>query len=332
MNVCGPDSSLAIEGLHGCRIFTVKRLGSTIRTTSDAEGEDEALAVPANSESYAASGLGAALASDAQAVLQAAAAGPQTATAHFAEWESHTRGIGSALMAQMGYVSGSGLGMEGTGCVNPVHMQPLRTKAGLGNEASLADSAPHAKRKRKRGGERNARRKKAADHMQARSIAKDEEQATELTTGHAGIFAFINGNLGDSSVAAGELRRRHSSTSSEPVLKDWQLHMKQQKQRPPSSVQPQVAAGTAGSAPASDKAASQRQALASSQDTITALQQKVKHYTQMAARNAGDRTIHEQVKVKLKRAKDELAKAEASQIAAHSAIHAQEKQKKWMKF
>lgn len=29
-------------------------------------------------------------------------------------------------------------------------------------------------------------RKKAADHMQARSIAKDEEQATELTTGHAG--------------------------------------------------------------------------------------------------------------------------------------------------
>lgn len=39
-----------------------------------------------------------------------------------------------------------------------LQMQPLRTKAGLGNEASLADSAPHAKRKRKRGGERNARR------------------------------------------------------------------------------------------------------------------------------------------------------------------------------
>ena len=54
--------------------------------------------------------------------LQAAAAGPQTDTAHFASWEGSTRGIGSKLMAGMGYVQGQGLGTTRPGTVAPLEV------------------------------------------------------------------------------------------------------------------------------------------------------------------------------------------------------------------
>jgi hypothetical protein len=44
---------------------------------------------------------------------QAAAAGRQTDTAHFADWEVHSRGIASKLLARMGFVRGKGLGRSG---------------------------------------------------------------------------------------------------------------------------------------------------------------------------------------------------------------------------
>ena len=58
-------------------------------------------------------------------LLQAAAAGPQTDTAHFACWEAHTRGLGSKLMAAMGFRQGQGLGPRNAGTAAPIEVIQL---------------------------------------------------------------------------------------------------------------------------------------------------------------------------------------------------------------
>ena len=60
-------------------------------------------------------------------LLQAAAAGPQTDTARFACWEEHTRGMGSKLMAAMGFRQGQGLGPNSAGAAAPIEVLWLPT-------------------------------------------------------------------------------------------------------------------------------------------------------------------------------------------------------------
>ncbi len=54
--------------------------------------------------------------------VQAVQAGPQTDTIHFATWEAHTRGVGSKLMAAMGYRKGAGLGRDKEGNAAPIEV------------------------------------------------------------------------------------------------------------------------------------------------------------------------------------------------------------------
>ncbi|XP_057559908.1 zinc finger CCCH-type with G patch domain-containing protein [Hippopotamus amphibius kiboko] len=54
-------------------------------------------------------------------VVEPGAADPGTCSSAFAGWEVHTRGIGSRLLAKMGYEFGKGLGRHAEGRVEPVH-------------------------------------------------------------------------------------------------------------------------------------------------------------------------------------------------------------------
>ena len=51
----------------------------------------------------------------------------------FGQWEKHTKGIGSKLMAKMGYVHGTGLGKEGEGRTEPVEAMVFPPGRSLGN-------------------------------------------------------------------------------------------------------------------------------------------------------------------------------------------------------
>ena len=83
------------------------------------EGDDEEEeAIPPG----AAERLQAALQDDAQAVQAAVRAGGWRG-AVLAAFEQHTRGIGSKLLAAMGFVAGAGLGRDGKGIAAPVDVQ-----------------------------------------------------------------------------------------------------------------------------------------------------------------------------------------------------------------
>ena len=64
-------------------------------------------------------------------------------TKEYASWEQHTTGIGSKLMAKMGYEPGKGLGKSGQGLVEPVIAQMRKgKKAGLSYYGAEKKSGP----------------------------------------------------------------------------------------------------------------------------------------------------------------------------------------------
>ncbi|KAH9488480.1 hypothetical protein Btru_062315 [Bulinus truncatus] len=114
---------------------------------------------------------------------------PAQTTDKLGAWESHTKGIGSKLMAKMGYITGQGLGPEGTGRAEPVPIMLLPQGKSLDKimelkEMSGNDDMFNAMKKLEK-------RKKLMEKKEQEQEKKKERKD------NWGVFGFINNKLGD---------------------------------------------------------------------------------------------------------------------------------------
>ncbi|KAI6646013.1 hypothetical protein LOD99_13266 [Oopsacas minuta] len=96
-------------------------------------------------------------------------------------WERHTRGIGSKLMSRMGYIPGSGLGVEGNGIKDPVEIVVLPKRRSL-------DQCMESKLK-------GTIKKEKIIHKYKRSITKKEFKNKSADSVNLDVFDFLNDSI-----------------------------------------------------------------------------------------------------------------------------------------
>ncbi|XP_043275966.1 zinc finger CCCH-type with G patch domain-containing protein [Venturia canescens] len=105
-------------------------------------------------------------------------------------WEQHTRGIGSKLMEQMGYVRGTGLGKRADGRIAPVEATVLPAGKSLDHCMELREHA---------GGDKDLFTAERKMQKQRRKMEQQREKQyiREKAREKNNVFNFINTTLGD---------------------------------------------------------------------------------------------------------------------------------------
>ncbi|PRW59634.1 zinc finger CCCH domain-containing 18 [Chlorella sorokiniana] len=264
-------------------------------------------------------------------VQQQAEAGAQTDTALFFPSEKHSRGIGSKLLATMGYRgSGHGLGRRQHGVEHALQARRLKPGAGLGVDGGKG--LEEGKRKRK-GGKQRRRDKALREGEQRHKAAEQVQRELERRTGNEGLFAVLDSLIGDTSQAQAARDAGlglHSGLSggapgggSSVGGTSRQAHLFG------------GAAAVAGGAADSKKPANKeedRRALAQRADALAQLRLKVKRLEEMQARNKRDKVMLPQIERALREARAQLAGAEVQHAASTKAITDKEKLRKMTKF
>ena len=232
----------------------------------------------------------------------AVASGVQTETVTFANWERHTRGVASKMMASMGFREGMGLGKAGQGIKQPVKVQIRPEKQSLGYAKEMTqdegDSEKAGKKKKSRGGKRKRDQKWAA----AQRAAKSKMEVMEETRN---VFDFINHQLAAQNTDTKPSRPvgRHNPNS--PAVGDSKQSL--------------------------EKVAN-RATIVAHEDEIKELRSKVSKLQEMATRNRKEKAVYEAVGRKLVEARKALASAEAAHATTTNAVHSKEKERKWLRF
>ncbi|XP_076232478.1 zinc finger CCCH-type with G patch domain-containing protein [Calliopsis andreniformis] len=105
-------------------------------------------------------------------------------------WEKHTRGMGSKLMAQMGYVVGTGLGKRSDGRIEPVEATVLPAGKSLDHCMELRENA---------GGDKDlfSVERKMRKQQQRLEQQREKQYQREKLQERKNVFNFINATLGD---------------------------------------------------------------------------------------------------------------------------------------
>lgn len=127
-------------------------------------------------------------------------------------WEKYTRGIGSKLMIQMGYVIGTGLGKQSNGRIEPIETQILPAGKSLGlfkffflivhtiNTINLLHFSDHCMKLREFAGNDKdlfSAERKIRKQQQKLEQQRERQYQKESQKKDSNVFNFINKTLGD---------------------------------------------------------------------------------------------------------------------------------------